>query len=232
MASKLWTFTTNQTFHFTGSDYEGGSPTGSTTASIECWGAGGHGNKNGTGGSGGAYASKMVILSSGSYTIVVGQATATDGGQTYVSSSNGALVVAAGGKMDGTVSHQLAASSGSTVYVGGVGGANFTGYSAYNGGGGGGCAGQNGNGQDGQSGFYSTADAPASGGRYNNTGVERFGGNGAFYYAGPGVNQVYAASTGSMPGCGGGGGYDYPQGGDSSAAGGAGYVTIWINDAF
>ncbi len=232
MASKIWTFTTSSVFNFTGSNYFGTSPTGSTSASIECWGAGAHGKSDGTGGSGGAYASKLFVLPSGSYLIVVGTGSATDGGQSYISGSMGRIVIAAGGKQDGTVAHQVAASSGSTIYTGGLGGTNFTGYGNQNGAGGGGCAGQYGNGEDGQSGYYATMERGAPGGRYNNAGVDRFGGDGAFYYAGAGVNRIVPASTGSIPGCGGGGGYDYPANTDNSAMGGDGMVSVWINDAF
>lgn len=228
MASITWTFSAGQTWHFTGSAIQGGTATSSVSASIECWGAGGHGNRNGTGGSGGAYAAKMFTIRSGSYKIVVGSGAIADGGSSSFYSGSDLIVAAAGGKMDGTVTHQLAASTGSTIYVGGVGGANFEGYSADCGGGGGGCAGALGNGEAGQSGFYAQPTAPASGGLYNNTGATANGGNGAYYYAGAGVNQIFPATTGDVPGCGGGGGYDYPEGSDSSAAGGDGYVSILL----
>lgn len=230
MASKIWTFTESQTFEFTGSSIGGGDDTGSVTASIECWGAGGHGTADGTGGSGGAYAVKSFIISSGSYTIVVGTSTSTDGGSSSFIDGADIIVTAAGGKADGTITGQIADSSGSTVYAGGIGGANFTGYSAYNGGAGGGAGGAQGNGEAGQSGFYSTEIAAAKGGQYNNTGVDRFGGSGSYYYAGAGVNRVVPATTGDIPGCGGGGGYDY--GTDTSAAGGAGLVSVWIDSTF
>lgn len=230
MASQIWTFTTSQTFNFTGSAISGGTPTSSVSASIECWGAGGHGNSNGTGGSGGAYATRMVLLKSGSYVIVVGQPTSDLGGTSSFTSASVQLVVAAGGKKDGSISHQLAICSGSTINLGGLGGDNDSGYAGYNGASGGGAGGALGAGENGRSGHTATTTVGAIGGRYNNSGVAKFGGSGAYYYSGPAINQVFPATDGDVPGCGGGGGYDY--GTDSSANGGAGLVTVWIDSSF
>lgn len=189
-------------------------------------GAGGRGSSTGNGGSGGAYAQTYRTLLSGSYTVVVGQATATDGGHTYIASASGQILLRApGGKQDGTITHQTALLTGSKyAYYGGQGCPDFQGYASYNGSGGGQAGSINGNGQDGQSAFYSTGTTPAAGG--NAYGGVSAGGNGAFYYAGPAVNQVFAAGAGTFPGGGGGGSYDYGQ---NSNGGGANGVLIIVS---
>lgn len=187
-------------------------------------GAGGHGSNFGNGGSGGAFAQTYRTLLSGSYTIVVGQATAIDGGHSYVASASGQILLRApGGKRDGTIDHQQTLLTGSKyAYYGGHGSPDFQGYASYNGSGGGQAGSINGNGQDGQSAFNSTTSAGAPGGNaYDGTGA---GGAGAYYYAGPSTNGVIAAINGGFPGGGGGGSYDY--GTDSSGPGANGVVII------
>lgn len=196
----------------------------STPVTMSAVGAGGHGSNLGNGGSGGAYAQTYRTLLPGTYTVVVGKATATDGGHSYVASASGQILLRApGGKFDGTITHQQALLTGSKyAYYGGHGSPDFQGYASYNGSGGGQAGSINGNGQDGQSAFYSLGDTPASGGyAYDGTSA---GGAGAYYYAGPSVNGVVKAKGGTSPGGGGGGSYDY--GTDSSGEGGDGVVII------
>jgi hypothetical protein len=196
--------------------------TESKAVTISCVGAGGRGNFTGNGGSGGAFAKATKTLQSGSYPVVVGLASAHDGGNSYVTSASVVIVRAPGGKQDGTITHQTALLTGSVAtYYGGHGSPDFDGYSAYNGSGGGEAGNVLGNGQDGQSAYYSTAFAPASGGYSYATGS---GGAGAYYYAGSKVNQVFVAAGGTFPGGGGGGSYDY--GTDSSGAGANGSVVV------
>lgn len=232
MAFRQFTFSASATWNFTGS-FVGGTPTSSVTASFDAWGAGGHGHINGTGGSGGGYAGTDVndalVIESGSVIhIVVGQAGAGDGGTTYVRvDTDPHVVYAAGGKRDGTIAHQAALQTGSYKYVGGAGGENYTGYDNYCGGGGGSRADSSANGVAGQSGLYATREGGAAGGKVPNA-MPFFGGSGSFYRAGADSNGIVAATSGDM-GCGGGGGYDYPVGTDSSGAAGNGYVivTLW-----
>lgn len=196
----------------------------STPVTMSAVGAGGHGSNFGNGGSGGAYAQSYRTLLPGTYTIVVGQATSTDGGNSYVASASGQILLRApGGKSDGTIGHQEALLTGSKyAYYGGHGSPDFQGYASYNGSGGGQAGSINGNGEDGNSAFFSTTTTPANGGNaYNGTGA---GGAGAYYYAGPATNGVISAEGGTFPGGGGGGSFDY--GADSSGAGANGVVTI------
>lgn len=210
------TFTSNGTFHVTAS---------SLAVTMSCVGAGGHGSSTGNGGSGGAYAQSYRTLYTGSYSVYVGQATANDGGNSYVlSGSNNVVIIRApGGKQDGTIDHQATFLTGSKyAYYGGHGCPDFLGYASYNGSGGGQAGSINGNGQDGQSAFMSTTSSPASGGyAYGGIGA---GGNGAYYRAGSTANGVISATDGIYPGGGGGGSYDY--GNDSSGVGANGNVII------
>jgi len=210
-----YTYTSNTTF----------SVTGSTPATMSAVGAGGHGSISGNGGSGGAYAEAYVTLLSGSYTVVVGQATSTDGGHSYIASSSGQILLRApGGKMDGTIDDQATLLTGSKyAYYGGRGSSDFQGYASYNGSGGGQAGSINGNGENGQSGFYSTGETPASGGSaYNGVGA---GGDGAYYYAGADTNVVKTGQDGTFPGGAGGGSFDY---GANSAGSGANGVVIVV----
>lgn len=196
----------------------------STPVTMSAVGAGGHGSNSGNGGSGGAYAQSYRTLLPGTYTVVVGKATATDGGHSYVASASGQILLRApGGKYDGTIDHQQTLLTGSKyTYYGGHGSPDFQGYASYNGSGGGQAGSINGNGQDGQSAFNSTTDAGAPGGRaYDGTGA---GGAGAYYYAGSSTNGVISAINGGFPGGGGGGSYDYGR--DSSGPAADGVVTI------
>jgi hypothetical protein len=210
------TYTSNGTFHVTGS---------SLAVTMSCVGAGGNGSTVGNGGSGGAYAQSYRTLYTGSYAVYVGQATATDGGDSYIlSGSNNVVIIRApGGKQDGSIDHQSALLTGSKyAYYGGHGSPDFLGYSSYNGSGGGQAGSINGNGQSGQNAFFSTVSSPASGGyAYDGTGA---GGDGAYYRAGSTTNGVIPATAGTAPGGGGGGSYDY--GISSAGAGAAGIVTI------
>jgi len=125
------TYTSNGTFHVTGS---------SLAVTMSCVGAGGNGSSAGNGGSGGAYAQSYRTLYTGSYAVYVGQATATDGGNSYILSGSNNIVIirAPGGKQDGTIDHQETLLTGSKyAYYGGRGCPDFLGYSSYNGSGGG-----------------------------------------------------------------------------------------------
>jgi hypothetical protein len=236
MPLTTYTFLTSTTWAFTGSIL-GGSPTSSATASYAVLGAGGHGHKDGRGGSGGGYAeagagyNSTIMLQSGSVLyICVGQATATDGGTSSIATGSSVPYVrAAGGKMDGTVTHQATLQTGSyTTVLGSVGGANFQGYDNYAGGGGGAAGNSSGVvGTPGLSGFYATREGGAPGGKVANA-APLFGGSGSFYLAGANQNRVVSAGGGDY-GCGGGGGYDYPASVDSSGPGGNGaaYVTLY-----
>lgn len=195
-----------------------------TPVTMSAVGAGGRGNSRGNGGSGGAYAQSYRTLLPGTYTVVVGKATTADGGNSYIASASGQILLRApGGKQDGTIDHQTALLTGSKyVYYGGNGSPDFQGYASYNGSGGGQAGSINGNGQDGFSAFFASTTTPARGGSlYDGTGS---GGDGAFYYAGPTSNKVISAKNGTFPGGGGGGSYDY--GTDSAGSGADGIVTI------
>lgn len=128
-------FTSSGIFSITGSNI---------SCSISVWGAGAAGSISGNGGSGGAFASSSLQLSTGvTYSASVGLGgTFTSGnGQTSSFSGSGAYVSAAGGFQNGTVTSQSGSSSGSIYYNGGVGGAYYTGSGNSNGSGGGSVAG-------------------------------------------------------------------------------------------
>jgi len=216
MSHTLWLFTSSLVW-----EYEGKT----LNAVAECWGAGAHGGKLGVGGSGGAYAATTFTLKPGKYEVVVGDGEVGDGGETYLESEDGVVIRAAGGKTNGTTDEQIKESVGKVVFIGGKGGQPSSG----NGGGGGGAGGAGGNGEDGNNGSSSTHKTAAQGGRYNNTGTDSVGGAGAFYYAGPGTNEIYRATPGGFPGCGGGGGYNQ-EGANFSAPGGKGCLVVWIPD--
>lgn len=207
------------------------SLTASKAVTIVCVGAGGAGSRTGNGGSGGAYAKTIKTLQSGSYSIVVGAATATDGGLSSFTSASVVICKAPGGKQDGTITHQTALLTGSSVVgYGGHGCPDFLGYASYNGSGGGEAGTGVGalNGADGQSAYYSTSTSPAAGGAsggVNGTVGAGAGGSGGYYYAGAGVNQVFPAGNGAFPGGGGGGSYDYGTFSPGTGANGVVYVT-------
>ena len=218
------TFLTSGIFQFTAS-------AGSGSVKIECWGAGGHGSSTGNGGSGGTYAATSSILNTGSFKVIVGTATSTDGAASSVTGSGIILVKAAGGKQDGTLP-SVASSIGSVINLGGAGGVNSVGYASYDGSGGGGAGGATGAGAAGSStsvvdpkllvSFYYRDSEGANGGSGNSSGGT--GGRGAYYESSVGPKGIRSASPGSVPGGGGGGSYDY--GLDSSAAGANGKVVI------
>lgn len=214
------TYLTNGTF----------SLTASKAVTIVCVGAGGHGSITGNGGSGGAYAKTVRTLQSGSYPVVVGIATTANGGYSSFTSASVVICKAPGGNLDGTITHQTALLTGSSVVgYGGHGSPDFLGYASYNGSGGGEAGTGVGalNGADGQSAYYSERISPAAGGAsvgVNGVAGTGAGGAGAYYYAGAGVNQVFAAGNGVFPGGGGGGSYDY--GVDTSGAGANGVVYV------
>lgn len=205
--------------------------TASATVVIECFGAGGRGSKNGNGGSGGAYSRVTKALESGSYLIGVGKNDYNgygNGGDTWFKSGSLGVIIcqAGGGRQDGTIDWQVSQATGSTIYYGGYGSPDFMGYASYNGSAGGGGAGNGGNGQSGQSAFFSTEFTAAIGGTGSwiagdGTGN---GGNGGFYYSGANVNKVHPPKTGSYPGGGGGGAYDY--GAETETAGGDGVLFL------
>ena len=207
---------------------------------VSCWGAGGDGNPNGTGGSGASYVGKNLTLPAGTYTINVGQANADgkgNGGVSNFISASVILVQAAGGKSNGTIAHQAALNTGSLKYVGGAGGAFVGGYGNYGSAGGGSAAGGLGNG-------VASSDSTLGGGSFPEFGASLVGGsgasgatsgggnggNGAYYDGGP-CSRLIPATNGDAPGGGGGGGYS----GESSVpvitqgSGGRGQVTVTIN---
>jgi hypothetical protein len=204
---------------------------------ASCWGAGGDGNSNGTGGSGAAYAAKSFTVQSGSYTINVGQANADglgNGGVSNFISASIIIVQAAGGRSDGTITGQSTFNTGSTKYTGGTGGTFSGTYGNYGGAGGGSAAGGLGNGIAAGNGSDTGASFAQFGhsltGSLGASGADAGGGNGgnaAYYDAGP-CSRLISAANGDLPGGGGGGGYS----GESSVSvktegtGGAGMVTI------
>lgn len=200
------TYTSNDTF----------STATNISASISCWGAGGDGSANGTGGSGGSYSFRSVVLQSGSYTITVGQSNADglgNGGDTSFISASAIIVRAAGGKSDGTIDHQAPLNTGSVKYVGGTGASFSGGYSAYGSGGGGSGAGGLGNGvsaiASSDSGASFSAFGRTSSGSLGASGAAAgagSGGDGAYYDAGP-DSRLIPATDGVVPAGGGGGGY-------------------------
>jgi hypothetical protein len=214
MSHTFWLFTSSLVW-----EYEGKT----LNAVAECWGGGAHGGKLGVGGSGAAYAANTFTLRPGKYEIVIGDGDVGNGGETYLESEDGIIVQAAGGKMDGSNEHQRNESVGKVIFVGGKGGL----ASSGNGGGGGGCGGAQGDGENGNGGNNSTHKTGAAGGKYNNLGANSSGGVGAFYYAGPGTNEIYRATPGGFPGCGGGGGYNQ-EGANFSAPGGKGCLVVWL----
>lgn len=210
------------------------------TVDVSLWGAGGDGNPNGTGGSGGSYVAKSISLPAGTYTINVGQANADGFGNGGVSNFISASVIvaqAAGGRSSGTIAHQAALNTGSMKYVGGAGGAFIGGYGNYGSAGGGSAAGGLGNG-------VASSDSTEGGGSFPEFGASLIGGsgasgatagggnggNGAYYDAGP-CSRIIPAINGDAPGGGGGGGYS----GESSVpvitqgSGGRGQVDVTVN---
>lgn len=201
-----FTYTSNATFNLTAS----------VSTNISCWGAGGDGNSDGTGGSGGSYCSRTVTLQSGSYTITVGQRNADglgNGGNSTFVSASAIIVRAAGGRSDGTIAHQAALNTGSTKYVGGSG-ASFSGdYGNYGSGGGGSGGGGLGNGVAAVASTLSGASFSVFGstltgslGADGTAAGAGSGGNGAYYDAGPN-SRLIPATDGVEPAGGGGGGY-------------------------
>lgn len=200
------TYTSNGTF----------STATNISASISCWGAGGDGNANGTGGSGGSYASRTLVLQSGSYAITVGQSNEDglgNGGNSSFTSASAIIVRAAGGKSDGTIAHQASLNTGSTTYVGGTGASFSNGYANYGSGGGGSGAGGLGNGIAAVASSNSGASFSMFGGNVSGSlgangaaAGAGSGGNGAYYDAGTN-SRLIAATDGVVPAGGGGGGY-------------------------
>jgi hypothetical protein len=158
-------------------------PSGVTSITVQCWGAGGGGStitsngRRGGGGGGGAFASSVLAVTPGSvHTITVGTGGVAnnDGGS---SSFNTTVVVADGG--GGAPSNSTtagtggttAASTGTTKYKGGEGAA---GGGTFSGGGGGG------------------AGTTGAGGNASN----QTGGNGTSLYGGNGGNGVSGGAPG------------------------------------
>lgn len=219
------TYTSNGTFDATASF---------TSASISCWGAGGSGNSNGQGGSGGAYAFNLVIVPSGSYQIYVGQSNYDgfgNGGDSYFLSASIIRVRAAGGKSDGTISHQSSLNTGSLKYVGGAGGTLYS--TEYNGSGGGAAAGgtsagnAGGNNLGGGASFEQTGhSATGSIGGDGSVSGGGSGGDGA-YYKSTTNSGLIVGTAGTSPGGGGGGGYSAETNVlDTTGIGGVGRVTV------
>lgn len=186
------------------------------TINVSCWGAGGDGNPNGTGGSGGAFVTKSFTVPAGTYNINVGTANADgfgNGGVSNFVSASVIVVQAAGGRSDGTIAHQASLNTGSLKYIGGLGGAFTATYGNYGAGAGGSAAGGLGNGANGDAGADSGASfvqyGHSLGGVGGASGGAAGGGNGgaaAYYDAGPNSRLIYA-TNGEAPGGGGGGGY-------------------------
>jgi hypothetical protein len=174
------------------------APTGVTSVTVECWGAGGGGGASaGGGGGGGAYSLQSVSVTPGNnYSLSVGSGGAGaangtgDGGSNGGDSSFASQVLAKGGTggggyvQPGGAGGSSSAGTGSTKYSGGTGGQ----YDGGRGGGGGGSsAGTAANGNN--AGTPPTgATAPSGGGAGGNGGVTTGG------------------AAGSTPGGGGGGG--------------------------
>jgi hypothetical protein len=187
----------------------------SKTIDVSCWGAGGDGNKDGTGGSGGAYCAKTFTVKAGTYTVNVGvrndDGFGNGGFSNFISAS--IIVQAGGGRSDGTITGQDSYNTGSTTFTGGLGGSPSSGYENYNGGSGGSAAGGLGNGITGNDGSDGGASFSAFGhsvvGALGASGAAAGGGNGgnsAYYDSGP-CSRVVSAQDGDIPGGGGGGGY-------------------------
>lgn len=186
------------------------------TIQVSCWGAGGDGNPNGTGGSGGAYATKSFTVPAGTYTVNVGTANADgfgNGGVSNFISASVILVQASGGKSNGSIAHQASLNTGSVKFVGGAGGTFAGGYGNYGGAAGGAAGGGLGAGAAGGTTTDSGASFPEFGhtlvgstGASGATSGGGSGGNAAYYDAGPN-SRLIPASNGVYPGGGGGGGY-------------------------
>lgn len=218
-------YTSDSTFHVTAS---------SVSTEISCWGAGGSGNANGQGGSGGAYAASTITLPSGAYQLYVGQSNydgAGNGGNTYFVSASIIRVRAAGGKSDGTVSHQATLNTGSAKSLGGVGGYVVSGD--YNGSGGGAAGGGLGAGDPGHINTGAGASfeqfghsVTGSAGGLGSIGGGGDGGEGGYYRATTNSGLI-AGKPGSLPGGGGGGGYSGESNTiDTTGAGAGGYITL------
>lgn len=223
--STTLTYTADSTFHVTAS---------SVSTAISCWGAGGSGNANGQGGSGGAYAASTITLPSGAYSLYVGQPNydgAGNGGNTYFVSASIIRVRAAGGRSDGTVSHQATLNTGSAKSLGGLGGVVNSGD--YNGSGGGAAGGGSGAGDAGHINTGAGASfeqfgnsVTGSSGGLGSVGGGGNGGEGAYYRATT-ISGLIAGKPGSLPGGGGGGGYSGESNPlDTTGAGGGGYITL------
>jgi len=173
-------------------------PSGVTSITVQCWGAGGGGSTitsygaRGGGGGGGAFASSILSVSPGNiFPVAVGTGGIANTAGTN-STFNTTSVVAAGGR-GGTSNSATAgaggttaSSTGTTKYAGGNGAA---GGSTYSGGGGGGA------GTSGAGGNSPTAAAGSFG-----TGTTQYGGNG-----GASVSGSNNGNTGSNYGGGGSG---------------------------
>lgn len=199
------------------------APTGVTSITVECWGAGGTGGpatgtaSRGGGGAGGSYAQKTISVTPGnSYTVTVASASTAnitnkvDGGSSSFGSS---LVVANGGiggaSTSGTAGTGATAvttgSVGDVIYKGGNGG-NGT-ASGYSGGGGGGA---------GSSGAGNNATTSTAGTAKSNNG----GAGGA------GINVANTRNNGSNYGGGGSGGLSNSTTDRAGGNGGQGLVIL------
>lgn len=198
----------NQTVYNSPGSFVYTVPTGVTSITVECWGAGGGGSTRtssgrGGGGGGGAYARSLITVVPGTtYNVVVGTggAASTAGGNSIFGTN---LVVAAGGT--GGTNNSATGGTGGTVnnsvgdvrYAGGNGANGGTEYS----GGGGGGAGSSG----------------AGGNAVNQTaglGTSLYGGDG-----GEGRNTVGDGNPGNIYG---GGGSGARRGSSGTRIGGAG----------
>lgn len=177
-------------------------PSGVTSITVSCWGAGGGGLTNGAGGGGGAFASGTQSVSAGTiYTCQIGGggAAGAAGGATWFSSSG--TINANGGSAGGSTTGGAGGTAGATGTIHNAGGA---GASKASGGGGGGAGGPDAAGTTATSATGGQGDGTTGGGG-GTTGVA---GTDDWDHGGGGGGGKASASPGKggFPGGGGGGG--------------------------
>jgi len=188
---------TSQAFYGVAGTYTWTAPTGVTTVSVLCIGAGGTGGTSYGGGGGGgalAYGNNITVVPGTNYTVVVGAGQSGAGGASYFSST--------------TVLRALGGSAGNS----GV---------SNSSGGGGGAAGYSGNGGNGQGSNSATTYAGGAGGTANGTAMTAgfTGGTG-----GRGGNTVTTAAATTAPTGGAGSGGKMGNGISGQGGGGVGVL--------
>jgi hypothetical protein len=199
-------------------------PTGVTTVTAECWGAGAGGAPGGGGGGGGEYAKEtsLAVTAGSVYPFVVGAGGlgnlygtgSTRAGSKSTMTGNSVTVTANGGKSPTT--------GGTSGGIGGTGSANTT---HFNGGAGGTSPAGGGGGGGGSGGTGSAGNAGSNGS--GNT-----GGNGATAVTGGGAGGAGATAPGwpgpvpPPPGGGGGGGWSNSGGNGGAQTGASGQVKL------